>query len=297
MARIRSIRPEFCTSLDIAELSHGAQLHFVRLWTYADDDGRGVDDPRLIKGQIWPLDDAVDADQVDIWQSELATHGHIHRYVVDNRPYFEIVNFTIYQRPQKRKDSDLPPAPLQESHSSTVAVPEPDGSGTGGLSPVVVEGEGVVEGDVDVAGAEPIRDVDPTDFELADTDLDTPEAQAHRTIAAALDDLCGKAPAAADAWNRRRDDIRQLTAAFARHDIPATAESVRTLAALYRADMTASLTAHGLANHADRLITQAANGHLQRISHRDLEDATRHAEYAQLAARKAAETTHELEGD
>lgn len=129
------------------------------------------------------------------------------------------------------------------------------------------------------------------DFELVDPG-DHDRHDSTRTIAAALDDLCGKPPSDTAKLNQRRDAIRQLVATLTHHHIPPTAESVSTLAGLYRADMTASLTDRALANHADRLITQATNGRLKRTTPHDIEDATRHAEYAALAARKR----HELGG-
>ena len=60
MARIRSIKPEFFTSLTIADLPLSARLTFIGLWTYVDDNGVGPADPRLIRAAIWPLEDAPD---------------------------------------------------------------------------------------------------------------------------------------------------------------------------------------------------------------------------------------------
>ncbi|MFD6180109.1 hypothetical protein [Streptomyces goshikiensis] len=60
MARIRSIKPEFFTSLTIAELPLSARLTFIGLWTYVDDNGVGPADARLIRAAIWPLEEAPD---------------------------------------------------------------------------------------------------------------------------------------------------------------------------------------------------------------------------------------------
>jgi len=176
---------------------------------------------------------------------------------------------------------DTEPEPVSDTHSIVAragGIREPgEGNrekGTGNLYPRSVAGDETETGEYELVEPEP---ADPTVRQLAD----------------ALDELCGKPPRDPPGLNRRRDDIRQLTAVFADHDIPPTADSVRTLAGLYRTDMTATLTAHALANHADRLIRQAANGALRRISTRDAEDATRQAEYAELVARKA----HELEAE
>ncbi|MEV4424010.1 hypothetical protein AB0K23_01275 [Streptomyces sp. NPDC049602] len=58
MARIRSIKPEFFTSLTIADLELSTRLTFIGLWTYVDDNGVGLADPRLIRAAIWPLEEA-----------------------------------------------------------------------------------------------------------------------------------------------------------------------------------------------------------------------------------------------
>jgi len=60
MARIRSIKPEFFTSLTIAEQPLSARLTFIGLWTYVDDNGVGQADPRLIRAAIWPLEETPD---------------------------------------------------------------------------------------------------------------------------------------------------------------------------------------------------------------------------------------------
>lgn len=140
MARYRTIKPQFSTSESIAALSIPARLHFVMLWTHADDFGRGLDNPRLIKAAIWPLDDDMTPAAVDDLQAELESAGRITRYVVNNRHYFEIVHFDEHQRPQKRQDvSEYPPPPAQTSmnSSATVVLPSPDNTPTNEVTPVV----------------------------------------------------------------------------------------------------------------------------------------------------------------
>lgn len=142
MPRIRSVKPEFCTSLDMVKLSIPCRLHYVMLWTYADDEGRGVDDAMLLKSGCWPADRSVTDEDVEGFQAELERNGQIVRYVVNGRPYFEIVNFREHQRPNKPLPSKLPapdeatPEPLPEDSRST---PEP--------LPPVEEGRGVVVGE------------------------------------------------------------------------------------------------------------------------------------------------------
>jgi hypothetical protein len=135
MARIRSIKPGFCTSESIAALSIPCRLHFAMLWTYADDAGRGLDNTRLLKAALWPLDDDVDAAQIEDWQHELEQHGRICRYENAGRRYFEVTNFAEHQKPNRPQDSDIP-APAVNDHctiseravSDLWIIPDPDDS-------------------------------------------------------------------------------------------------------------------------------------------------------------------------
>lgn len=150
MARIRSIHPGYNRSEDIAGqrgLSKLCRFHFAMLWTYCDDDGRGRDSSALIKAECWPLDDDVTQRTIDKWMDELEGKGRIIRYECDGRRFFEVVKFTKWQRPQKRRESEIPPPRLpSEDGSPTVEVSPNDDRLTVGVEPVVVVGEG--EGEV-----------------------------------------------------------------------------------------------------------------------------------------------------
>jgi hypothetical protein len=115
LARIRSIKPEFCSSVTIARLSVPCRLHFAMLWTYADDEGRGIDHPLLIKAAIWPLDPSVTAKQVEQWQDELSRNGRILRYQWEGKNLFQVTNWLEHQRPNRPKASVLP-APSLTDH-------------------------------------------------------------------------------------------------------------------------------------------------------------------------------------
>jgi hypothetical protein len=54
--RIRSIRPEFWTSEDVAAMDWNTRLVFIGLWSYVDDNGVGRDTERLITAALFPLD-------------------------------------------------------------------------------------------------------------------------------------------------------------------------------------------------------------------------------------------------
>ena len=108
MARIRSIKPSFFHSLTIASLSFSARLTFIGLWTYADDEGKGVDDARLIKSQLWPLDDKHTLRKVSQDMEDLAARGLITRYTVGSRDFFAISAWKEHQNINRPQDSSSP---------------------------------------------------------------------------------------------------------------------------------------------------------------------------------------------
>ena len=123
MARIRSIKPEFFTSLTIAEQPLSARLTFIGLWTYVDDNGVGQADPRLIRAAIWPLEETPDIlqrtreDLQSLQEARLIT-----LYEASGRPLVYVNGWDEHQKvshPRKPRflaPHELPQAP--EQHSS-----------------------------------------------------------------------------------------------------------------------------------------------------------------------------------
>jgi hypothetical protein len=139
MPRIRSIKPEFFTSLDVASLSIRARLTFIGLWTYVDDHGRGLDDSRLIKAAVWPLDTTATPNRVDSWLAEMAARNLIVRYEVDGRRYLHVSKWSDHQRVDHPSPSRMPPLPLasdsrsprEDPRSSRARAEQGTGKGTG----------------------------------------------------------------------------------------------------------------------------------------------------------------------
>jgi hypothetical protein len=105
-SRIRTIKPEFFTDEDLAELSIETRLLFVALWTIADREGRLEDKPRTIKLASFPWDDVDVARCLDA----LASGGFIERYAVSSKNYIQITNFTRHQCVNHREQpSRIPP--------------------------------------------------------------------------------------------------------------------------------------------------------------------------------------------
>ncbi len=99
-----------------------ARLTWIGLWTHCDDQGRTKDNARLIKGDIWPLDD-VSLAEIEEDLETLAARGRIVRYEVDGRRYLEVTNWSEHQKIQKPSPSRLPPPP-HHSDSPPVALPD-----------------------------------------------------------------------------------------------------------------------------------------------------------------------------
>ncbi|GGW68166.1 hypothetical protein [Streptomyces griseoloalbus] len=118
MARIRTIKPEFFTSLTIADLTPEQRLTFIGLWTHCDDEGRCVDDARLIKAAVWPLDDRTAAD-VEADLRALTESSLITRYTLNRKPYMTVNGWREHQRINRPTPSKLP-APDQAD-----STPEP----------------------------------------------------------------------------------------------------------------------------------------------------------------------------
>lgn len=108
--RIRSIKPEFWRSDDIAALALEDRLLFIGLWSYVDDSGIGIDKVAHICADLFAADLSESPTEVlarvQGGLSRLRDQGLIVRYVVDGKPYLYIANWSKHQRidkPSKRR--------------------------------------------------------------------------------------------------------------------------------------------------------------------------------------------------
>ena len=137
MARIRTIKPEFFTSLTIAGLPIEARLTFIGLWTHVDDEGRCVDDARLIKAAVWPLDDRISTD-VENDLRTLSESSLILRYKVGGRSYLTVRGWVEHQRINRPTKSKLPPpsdSPKPPPASTNTPPPPAEITGQGTFEP------------------------------------------------------------------------------------------------------------------------------------------------------------------
>lgn len=114
MARIRTIKPEFFTSETIAGLPVPARLTFIGLWTEADDYGNLLDNPRLLKGHIWPLDDDMTPTDMSLHIQVLVDAGLIDRYHdTDGKKLLHIRSWDEHQKMNRKASRKHAPSPWE----------------------------------------------------------------------------------------------------------------------------------------------------------------------------------------
>lgn len=98
--RIRTIRPEFYQSESVGSMTWKARLVFINMWSYVEDNGVNLDNPRLFRGQCMPYDDSALDDLEDAF-AELEQCGSIIRYERDGKRLLFIPGFEKWQNIQR----------------------------------------------------------------------------------------------------------------------------------------------------------------------------------------------------
>jgi hypothetical protein len=101
--RIRSIKPDFYESEDVAKLDWDARLVFISLWSYVDDNGVGRDDARLIVAACFPLerDPRESVARVSRAINALESGGLVRRFEAEGRSLLLVTGFSKHQRIDK----------------------------------------------------------------------------------------------------------------------------------------------------------------------------------------------------
>jgi hypothetical protein len=125
--RIRSTKPEFWRSKDIAGLTFFARLLFLGLWNYVDDNGVGEDDESLIRADLFPRDDVQEASRlIHGGLTELSFKGLIARYTDsrNGRKYLAVTGWQ-HQRINKPTRSSKPTHTSEHAVFTEGSVPIP----------------------------------------------------------------------------------------------------------------------------------------------------------------------------
>ena len=157
MAKSRMVSADIRTDEEVNSWPIELRYFWVMLWGYVDDFGRGRYNPRLVKADMFPLDDEATAERVGRWLHALELAGRIRVYEVDGERFFDIPTWSRWQklsRPTASKIPEFPSFELSEhvnhmsSHvnhmSSHVSAEQIHGQGEGEIE-IEGEGEGVTD--------------------------------------------------------------------------------------------------------------------------------------------------------
>ncbi len=92
MAKIRTIRPDFWSSPQIAECSREARLLFIGIWNFCDDAGIHPASLARLKMQIFPGDNLSTSD-IAFWIEELQQQGLLISYQAEGKPYWQVTGW------------------------------------------------------------------------------------------------------------------------------------------------------------------------------------------------------------
>lgn len=92
MARIRTVKPEFWTSEQVAECSTTTRLMFIGMWNFCDDGGNHVASFKQLKMQIFPSDE-ITISQIEGMVTELINNDLIAQYTVNNKVYWHVLGW------------------------------------------------------------------------------------------------------------------------------------------------------------------------------------------------------------
>jgi uncharacterized phage protein (TIGR02220 family) len=117
MARIRTIKPEFWTSEQVADCSLVARLLFIGIWTFCDDHGVHPASTKRLKMEVFPSDQIGDG-TIQAMIDELVVAGLLYPYQVDGKGYWQVTGWTRHQKIEKPTyRHPVPEAQVQADHS------------------------------------------------------------------------------------------------------------------------------------------------------------------------------------
>ena len=127
--RIRSIKPEFWRSDDIAALPISARLLFIGLWSYVDDNGVGLDKLPAIAADLFADDLSVDPTEtlrrVAADTTRLSEAGLILRYKGGGKRLLFVTNWESHQIVKNPSRGHLYPLPSAENLASNKSLRRP----------------------------------------------------------------------------------------------------------------------------------------------------------------------------
>jgi hypothetical protein len=125
MARIRTIKPEFWTSEQVAACSLTARLLFIGLWNFCDDGGIHPASYLRLKMEIFPADN-FGTDQIQDLVKELISNKLIVEYEVENQKYWRVTGWKHQKIEKPHKKYPPPHNNAQEIATDSSSVSDKD---------------------------------------------------------------------------------------------------------------------------------------------------------------------------
>jgi len=136
MPKIRTVKPSFFMSRAVKKLTDEQKLVWLGLWPNADDEGRMLDEPEIIAGQLWALSKS--AVKIDRILDGLDDADRIIRYEVAGERFIQVTGWHEHQKITRVATSLIPQCPgdviaaRQQRRSSVAAVSRHGGKGKEG---------------------------------------------------------------------------------------------------------------------------------------------------------------------
>lgn len=98
----RILKESICTSDTVDDLSWFEEVFFYRLIVNCDDYGRTDARPAILKANLFPLKSITITD-IEQTLNKLSAVGLVYRYIVNDKPYLQLVTWEKYQQVRSRK--------------------------------------------------------------------------------------------------------------------------------------------------------------------------------------------------
>lgn len=108
MAKIRTIKPSFFSSGQVASCSVNARILFIGIWVFSDDAGIHPASSRTLRLEVLPGDHITD-DQVNSCIEELIQNELLFEYSVDGKKYWKVTGWEAHQKIARRYYKHPPP--------------------------------------------------------------------------------------------------------------------------------------------------------------------------------------------
>lgn len=109
MPRRRLLDPGFWSDPRVAKLTFLERLVFLGCVSMADDEGRLLASPRLLRAQIFPYDQEISDEEIKGVRDRIVqTNPNVVLYEVDGTEYMAFTKWERYQKPPHKKSSIFP---------------------------------------------------------------------------------------------------------------------------------------------------------------------------------------------